>query len=210
MFFLFILLGLDVAVLAFHYFFGASLGFFHIEKEQNLASVYSGLLLVGTGVSGFSMWAMLRHHARRSETLVWLLLGLGMLFMGVDEMAVIHERLGFVLNNQTGLGGYQGESFNWVIYYTPAIIAFVFVAWGVLRILFRDTRSYGWYASTGIAILFLALGLEVWGGKLLAFPIYQTVLVLEEFFEMLGETFFLTAIAGMALQTFRANFRRIV
>ena len=106
-------------------------------------------------------------------------------------MMAIHERLGFVLNNIFALGGFYGESFNWLIFYTPFMIFGLLIFLGLTRELWRDYRVASWWFLIGTFLLAGSMGVEFLGRDLLwqikiNVPLYHNLIVVEDGLEMFG------------------------
>ncbi|MBI4261990.1 hypothetical protein HY624_00500 [Candidatus Uhrbacteria bacterium] len=203
-----LLIVIDLLVVILHYWFGGTIRFFHLDKEQNLASVYSGSLLLAGAVMSFGACIVLGKMGAFRDRVILLLLGLGLFYLAIDEMVVLHERIGLALNYRFGLTGYKGSAFNWVIYYTPAMIASVFVFWGVLRMLWMRECQLFIIALVGVFVLFFSLGAEALGGRMLQSKFYTTISVIEEFAEMVGESFLLVVIAWFFTRLFHEHYTR--
>lgn len=200
---LFILLAIDVALALAHLFLRQKLGFFNLDKEGSLKAVYSGLQLLTTGGVA-SLIAFLLSRARQRTSLRWLwgIVAAGFFYLGLDEMMVIHERIGFVLNRWTGLTGYWGESFNWLIYFSP-LIAFAFLAYFFLfRVVWKEDRRVAWGVLAGTFLFAASIALEAVGGRMLATAQYQTLVILEESAQLIGESLFLVAFLHLLQITF--------
>lgn len=187
----------NILVVAGHILWSDNIGFFNLDKEMNLASAWTGLQLLGAGFV-FGLYG----HLRRNR--LWQILCLGFLFLGFDEIMFFHERISFFLNKYLSLTGYYGESFNWLIYFSPFIIAAILVLFRVSQNLFRQGSRYFRFFTSGVIFFIISLSLELAGAKILLTQnfdpnhgIYFTALIMEEFSEMLGSSMFL--IAGLKL-----------
>ena len=101
---IFIFFGADLALILFHFFLRKKLGFFDLDKEGNMGSLYAGIKLWGGAtVALISAYILRQLKTSRLKQMLFLLLALGLAYIGLDDMMAIHERLGFVLNNIFGL-----------------------------------------------------------------------------------------------------------
>lgn len=187
----------NILVVAGHILWSSKIGFFNLDKEMNLASAWTGLQLLGAGFV-FGLYGYLRNLR------LWQILSLGFLFLGFDEIMFFHERIGFFLNKYLSLTGYYGESFNWLIYFSPFIIVAILVLFRISQNLFRQGSRYFKFFISGVILFIISLSLELIGAKILltenfdpGHGIYFRVLIFEEFSEMLGSSMFL--IAGLKL-----------
>ena len=208
-----LIFGFDVLLVVLHIYLRKKLGFFDLDKEQNFSSVYSGvkLFVVATAAGGLSYLALINRH--RFESWLWGLAAAGFIFIAFDDMMAIHERIGFVLNNWTGLGGFYGESFNWMIYFAPFIGLAVLVYAKLIQLLWQADRTNALWMLVGTALFVLSLMSEAVGAKLLLAPrintaIYFKEIIIEEFFEMAGATCFLISTARTFQERFAKTFTR--
>lgn len=197
---IFIFFGADLALILFHFFLRKKLGFFDLDKEGNLGSLYAGVKLWSGATAALLSAVILRRlKAARLKQCLFLFLALGLAYIGLDDMMAIHERLGFVLNNIFGLGGFYGESFNWLIFYTPFMIFGMLVFFGLARELWRDCREASWWFLIGTVLLVGSMGVEFLGRDLLLqikinIPLYHALIVVEEGLEMFGASCLVFAI----------------
>lgn len=194
---LLILLISDVVVFLSHVGLGKKLGFFHLEKEGNLGSFQAGIKfwLAGT-LSWISAWIIYHSSLKQKQRLALLLatIGTGLAYIGIDDMMAIHERLGFVINHLLGKGGFYGESFNWLLYFSP----FAMLALGLFIALLIWVRK----TDQLVFMLFLigtlacvsSLGAEWLGGRMIVsanldVERYRQLILIEEGLEMIGASF---------------------
>lgn len=196
-----LLLAADIALLGIDLAFGNSLGFFRLEKERSIATAYSGFKFLSIGWLAFFSARMLRAERRR-----WPLYVAGALFLGaaIDDLMEIHERVGFVLNLRLGFSGYDGESFNWIIYFSPIIafgciaVAFMIFDWK------KESRRAGLWGWWGLCAIAASLALEVAGGRLLRTMWYPDFVRAEEVVELFASSFLLAGLWEVASHRFRA------
>ena|SRR3989338_4686418 len=195
-----VLLGLlffDVVIILAHIYFRSWLGFFDLDKEGGLKSVFSGFQLIGSGVcAGGCALLCSKLRASRPFVILWGLLSVLFLYLALDDLAMIHERVGFVLNRITGLQG-MFESFNWLIYFGPFIaVGIAVLLLSVRSLAFLDRRTIV-PAFLGLVGFFGTLIVEYFGGELLKqgmIPLYHSSIIFEESLLLFGETFFLLAL----------------
>lgn len=204
------LLLIDCAIVLAHVFWKDWLGFFDLDKEGNLKGVFSGFQLLGIALSSGAL-AYLSGLLKmgRAQRFTWILLAAGFAYLALDDMMMIHERVGFVLNRWFGVNDRPFESFNWLLYYAPLIVAGGALIASAIRSLARIDRRIFWMACAGFAGLLLSLGLEVAGRQLLisgAIPLYRIAMIAEEASLLFGETFFLAAVASATIQLFGRAF----
>ncbi len=204
---LFILFIVDVALVFAHIFLRKKLGFFNLDKEGSLKAVYSGFqLLVSGGVA--ALIAYLLHE--KAKRWLWGVTSAGFVYLGLDEMMVIHERIGFVLNRWSGLTGYWGESFNWLLYFTPFIAAALLVYFLLIRMVSKYDRRCAIGILFGAAFFVASIALEVIGGKILGTRWYQTEIIAEEALQLVGESLFLVSFLLLLQKKFYTMYVRRV
>ncbi len=205
---------LDMILILLHYLWGGRLGFFNLDREQNLASVYSGFKLMTLG--GLSLvlgWLARLVTKGRFISALWVLAGAGFIFIGLDDMMAIHERVGFVLNNWTGLGGFYGESFNWLIYFSPLVALALLIYLRLIQSVWEVSRPNALWMLIGTIIFSLSLVSEIVGARLILAPVVNTkvyfqAIVIEEFLEMIGATCFFIGLAREVARIFSRVFMR--
>ncbi len=189
-----ILLSMTLALAIAHVALRGYLGFFNLDKEQSLKAVFSGLQLLSIAVLAF-FYALLQFKAclNKKQGILWTFTGLLFGYLALDDMMTIHERVGFVFNRWTGFTGYWGESFNWLIYFSPLILiglAVLLLAVTSLRREHIHSRQLAWI---GVILFVVSLIFEYIGGRLLASSLYQSFIIVEEVSMLAGESFFLIA-----------------
>lgn len=196
---LFLFLAFDALLILAHIFLRKHLGFFNLDKERSLKATYSGFQLLASGGAAAMIAYLLEEKVKRW---LWGVASAGFFYLALDEMMTIHERIGFVLNRWTGLMGYWGESFNWLIYFIPLIALGILVLFLLMRTVWRSDRRFGMLLGCGVDFLIVSLVFEYVGGKLLGSPWYQSLVVLEESAQLIGESFFLVGIMFFLQKTF--------
>jgi hypothetical protein len=197
-----VLLFLDILIIAAHIFLRGWLGFFDLDKEGGLKSVFSGFQLISNGTAAALITTIIyRIHANRSLILVWMSCVFLFVYLALDDLAMVHERVGFVINRMTGLQGMY-ESFNWMVYYSPFIVIGAFVLFFALRFLHRIDPSTGLYSFLGGSGFIATLAAEFIGGELLKnsmTQLYFSMIIIEEGALLIGESFILCALVkGLA------------
>lgn len=195
----------------------------NIAREQSIPSWFSSILAQLLGATVLLI-AILERHARRfSVTLAWILAGLFFFWIGIDDYAEIHERLGGALERLAGIDDDGSDdavrfnpSFSWHTFIAPVyalfslgILALVGLSFWRRRLLPYLVIGFGcWAVAQGIDFvegLDTAEQLYDWGqdtfGVERRYGVTHTVKVVEEILEMLGTTFlwigFLHYLAGV-------------
>lgn len=191
------LLGFDFLILVLHRVLGQTIGFFNIDKEQNFISLYTGIKFwIGATFAMFNFVIAHKMQTKFLEKTLWLLTALGLFWIGLDDLYYLHERFTFVLNNTLGLGGFYGESFNWLIYFSPFIILAMVVFVKLIILAYQRDKLAAYFLVVGTGLFVAALGAEVFGRQLLLetpIPVatYRFFIVLEEAFELSGASAFI-------------------
>lgn len=162
---------------------------FYLDREGVLPAQFSAAILVAAG----ALLILARDVLASSSRATWLLLGLFLLFMSMDEWRVIHENL------ERSIG------VDWQLLYLPVVIP-AGIAWCVvLRDLWRNLPAAAVVFVSGAACWVVAQALEdiQWGkGDVLVHP---GLVPPEETLEMGGSALF--AIAALMVIRGRARAR---
>lgn len=214
-FIFFLFLVFDLLVVLAHFLLKSKYGFFDLDGEQNLNSTYSGLkLMVIAALVAVQFLIAWRIKEKMSKIIIWGLVALSFIYLGLDEMVALHERAGFVMNNLTGLTGFKGASFNWIIYYSPLIILALVVYAKLLFMLWQEEKTAFVFILIGAVFMASALTAETIGGKIVYpqgvltrdFHLYFIFIIMEEVFELLGATFFLAGVFKKVSRSFNQCF----
>ncbi|HEX9636725.1 MAG TPA: hypothetical protein VGB99_04275, partial [Acidobacteriota bacterium] len=197
-------IGFGVLHLLFQDLESGGVSWFHLDKERNLPTWYSGVLflLLGAAACAAFFWEQRRGRERPGLfRLPWLwlvLAGLGFL-MSLDEITILHENLYWREIRQLSIrfGPRWQYVTQWQLLFAPAIVlAFGFLAIFLIQRL-RLSRTAGRGATLGLACWLVALlpeGVRQ-GLKLLGSGWYTAAVVLEEELEMVGAILLVGAVA---------------
>ncbi|MCW2509515.1 MAG: hypothetical protein JWP68_2663 [Modestobacter sp.] len=152
--------------------------FFNPDAEYRFPAFYSCLLLLLAGAAGVAL-------ARRG--VAHLVLGLGLLFMALDELLAIHE----ALENRTGV--------DWQLLYLPGLAVAAVVLVGVFRSARQDSPLAVPVLAVGLGCWVVAQALEAleWDGATQRAG-YLPMMFSEELLEMLGTVAILVALLLVA------------
>ena len=132
---------------------------FCFDEEKNIPTLYSSISLMLSG--GLLLSIAYAHRKLGSSYLHWLGLSLIFLFLSVDEMSSIHERLIGPVRNMFETSGLL--YFAWVIPYGILLIVLVIV---YLKFLFRlPKRTMTLFMLSGVVFVSGAIGFELLGGR---------------------------------------------
>ncbi len=210
-----LLLG-DLLVVLLHFFSGKELGFFNLDREQNLAAVYSGFKLLAAGFAAMLLAFLIKIKKdgpqdvwEKARDSIWLVLAGLFIYLALDEMMYLHERIGFVINHWTGLAGSRGESFWWYAYFSPFILLGAALLIYMWRIIKTSDHILGRWFMAGALFFILAIATEglsaIWYARKW-YEAYQNLFVAEEAFELIGESIFATTLWKLAKKYFTSNF----
>lgn len=163
--------------------------FIMLQNERSIPTWFS-IILIGWNVVLLGLTAMVVRRTRSSSPLPWLALAAVFSFLSLDEMMVLHERVGNAIGTQFHLSGVL--TFPWVI--TGSVFTLL-VGLGFTGFLLRlPRRTAALFLASGGIFVGGALGFEMveaatvdMAGFGAAF--YLEVLV-EEMMEMFGQALF--------------------
>lgn len=179
------------------------LDLFHLDRENNLPSYFSSMLLL---LSALAMWvrATVAAGSGHRDAGGWRLLAILVLLMSIDESASMHELA--VEPSRRLLGGHATGLlyFAWVLPATMLLLALFWLLSGFLRRLPPEVLSR--LVAAGALFFGGAIGVELFGGRHfeehgadLAYTIGWVAL--EEGMEMAGAVLLLHAsLHGLALK----------
>jgi hypothetical protein len=173
--------------------FSGLIHLFDFNIENNIPTLFSSLILIFCSI--LLAFIASTHKKQDSSYYPWAGLSLIFLFLSVDEIASIHERLGTQFRTAFNTSGLLYNA--WVIPYGVILVVFIFV---YFRFLTRQTKSIrNLFVVSGTTYVIGALGFELLGGWQndlygsynLTYSILYTC---EEFLEMLGIVIFIYAL----------------
>lgn len=166
---------------------------FDFDTEVNIPSLYSSFALVVTSI--LLMIIAVNHKRKGSTQFYWFGLSIIFLFLSVDEIASVHERISILVGQILDTSGLF--YYAWIIPYGLALLVFIAV---YTKFLFNLPRKIMLlFVFSGITYVCGAIGFEMLGGRHaelygeenLIFCIYYTC---EEYLEMLGIVVFIHAL----------------
>ncbi len=213
--FLFFLLLLDALVVLAHFLLKNKYGFFDLDGEGNLNSLFSGFqLFFIAAITGGQFLILQKIGERGLKKWLWLLVGLSFTYLGLDEIMAIHERAGFVFNNLSGLTGWPGASFNWIIYFSPLIILVLILYFRLFFSIWQKNKKAAALILTGIILMIGSLLAESIGGQVIYprglqtgnFHLYWNSIIIEETIELMSVSFFLAGVFIAVKKSFNQHF----
>ena len=175
--------------------------------EHNIPTLYSSCTLVAS--SGLLLGMALLHKRNGSAYFLWIGLAVVFLFLSVDEIASIHERLAIPVRKSLGTSGLL--FYAWVIPYGVGLTVFLGLYTPFLISLPRRTAFL--FILSGAIYVSGAIGLEMLGGKqadllggswhaVTQDAFYVLLSTCEELCEMLGIAVFVYAILSHMTREF--------
>jgi len=163
---------------------------FDFDDEQNIPTLFSSFAILLSSI----LLSVIAYTQKKlgSPYISWLILAVIFLFLSIDEISLIHERLAIILRGTLNTSGIF--YYAWVIPYGIALIAFVAL---YAKFLFRLPKNIMYlFILSGTIYVTGVLGFELLGGMestahneaTLKFSILYT---LEELFEMVGIAIFI-------------------
>ena len=184
-----------------HFLFGL-LAAFSLGAEQNFPTYFSTVVLLGCSLMlGFLGLRVMKEPGH--DSLYWFALGLIFLFLSMDEMMMIHERLTEPV--RALVGDSYAPHYAWVLPYGLLVVA---VGIAYARFLLRlPRRTTLLFVLSGALYVGGAIGFETMSGAVsseagnsnVAYVALQTI---EEVLEMFGMILFLYALADYVEREF--------
>jgi len=169
--------------------------FFSMEREANLPTYFSTILLLATGIL-LVFIALDSYRQQSKHWWEWALLAVGFCMMSVDEAAQIHERI--IARLIISVIG-RGEGiwyYIWYAAYIPLLIILLIVFMPFLRSLSR--RYFMLFAGAGLLFVAGAIGVEMGESYLISIEEDGMILgistLIEEVCEMAGVALFIYAL----------------
>ena len=164
--------------------------FFDFNEEFNLPSLYSSAILLIS-----ALLLRIIYNTIKSGKLAWLILSFTFLFLSLDELLSLHERIIPFTRNLLNLSGYF--YFAWVVPYSiiTAIIGFLYIPFLMrlpkkVRYLFITSGFIFVLGAVGIEAI-SARQFETFGGNTFEYFFYYT---LEECLEIIGISLFIVSL----------------
>ncbi len=162
---------------------------FDFDVERNVPTLYSSFALLVSSIL-LSIIAMVHNRFDKSY-IGWVGLAIIFMFLSVDEIASIHEKLTNVTRAtlDTSTSGLLRNA--WIIPYGIALVLFCL---SYLRFLLKlPKKVMRLFILSGVVFVSGAIGFESIGGLFINSSrlAYSFILTTEEFFEMLGVVIFI-------------------
>jgi hypothetical protein len=166
---------------------------FDVDAECNIPTFFSMLLLLLAALL-LSVITLLERKQTASHVLHWAILSFGFLFMAIDEVVAIHERLVNPLRRMLGPGNPGVFNFAWVI---PGISLVLILALFFLKFWLRlPVKTRLTFLVASATYIGGCIGFELIGGHFAKLHgihnfAYSVLTTVEESLEMAGVIFFI-------------------
>ena len=175
---------------------------FDFDFEKNIPTLYSSLALIVASV----LLSLIANANKKigASYIPWYGLSLIFLFLSIDEIASIHERLITPVRDYFGAAGLL--YFSWVIPYALALVVFIFAYSKFLLQLPRNIMFL--FLVSGTTFVLGAIGFELIGGRYYELYgsnsiIYSLITTCEELLEMLGIAIFIYTLLTYIVSEFK-------
>ncbi|MDF1739907.1 MAG: hypothetical protein P1U86_12170 [Verrucomicrobiales bacterium] len=164
---------------------------FHFDREANLPTLFSGFQLACAGLCAFGISKFERSKSGGSPR-HWFIIGCILLFIGIDDMAHLHENLDTIIMSRVETSGLI--HWPWVIPYSilALIVAGYFLPFFLKlpsHLKFYFALSAGMFVTGAIGLeMFAARHAQKFGEETTTYAIFMTI---EESLEMLSITLLL-------------------
>ena len=171
---------------------------FLMTSEHTIATYLSAAQFILAGITGL----LLIRPIEAKHRIAFSALCLGLIFIGLDDALVIHERLGQSLGrellNLFGVSIHNSYIRPWMVVYIPLLFFGIAVVLYLLPV-FRNSRSASWAAVGGCAFFGLGFFMEILEPALAHSNVLHAMQVgIEESSELLGAWSFMYAFVLLA------------
>ena len=167
-------------------------------------------LLIISGLSLLIWFLFNKLGEIKIKSLPWLALALITAGLAFDDMLALHERITFLVNKTTELGNASGQSFNWLLYYTPLILITLIIFSLIIKQIWLEQKSAAYYFVAGVTTWLLSLITELIGRTMILaptinVPLYHSLIIAEEALELIGASLILIACATPTKNIYEKN-----
>jgi hypothetical protein len=177
---------------------------FNLDAERAIGPWFSGAQLLVTGLLMLVIGAYSRRPAWPRPAFCHVV-GLGFVFLSMDEVAVIHERITGLAKHHDWVPRFAGNRGIWIFAYALLGLALAAAFRADLLAMWRHHRRPAATVALGFTTLATgAVGVEV-AGYYGVFRSETWQVAIEEFLEMLGGTIILLGVALFLHRTVRLH-----
>lgn len=169
---------------------------FHVNREQNIPTLFSVLLLL-CAASFLGLITLLKRQHQDPDRFKWATLTVGFIYLAIDEAWSFHEML---VEPVRGLLGHDSLGIFFFAWVLPAMAGVLILGLLFLKFLLRLPSLTRWsFLGAGAIYLGGAIGMEMLGGRHAESHgfenlTYQLLTHLEESMEMAGMIVFIYAL----------------
>jgi hypothetical protein len=178
------MVGVAIELYAPNHLLSEYTGWFDLDREYNVPTFYSGLVLVSIAFVGFLQWFKTKYTLRK---FFWIGFSMFFLYWAIDEVMVLHERLAQPVRDLLQIGQHSVLYHAWVVVAMglAGLLGGFVVVYSNLE---RRTLSRNQVNILAIIFAFMVgiIVLEIAGTKLYSNPrLYRFgIIPLEELFEI--------------------------
>lgn len=169
---------------------------FDFERDSNITTWYSSITLF---ISSILLWGIAIAKKSSQDTFAthWRILSIIFAFLSLDEVAMLHEKAGEVLDSLTSVEFEGWLYFQWVLIGVPVTVIIALAYFKFITHLPAKTRNL--FILAGALFVGGALGLEILAGRQESLTqgsnlIYKLITTIEELWEKLGVMVFIYAL----------------
>jgi hypothetical protein len=193
-----IILFADFLMIAMHIAWGQKSVFFNLDQEANLPTLYQGAKIL---IFAMLIWlSVYNSNTKKLYKYFGLLIASSLFFLGLDELATIHENIHiYVSDLLPNLHNYVlslAESLDyggalWVIYYAPFVLI-ISIIWALqIYIILKHQKQSVFMMVLGMLFIIAVPFVEMINtSSNFSSEIYDNWVVLEEGLEMIGVSLF--------------------
>ena len=183
-------IALSIGIITGHSSMKGLLDFFEFDKEQNLPTYFSSIVLVIASLLLFTLY-IIKKNRNDEHTRFWLVLSLIFVYLSIDEFASIHELLTNITREIFVI-----ESLHKIMWIIPGMIIALVIGIYLLPFYLKLTKRYKYlFAFSAILVLGGVFGVELLthgfslneGNQ----AIYSVMSTLEETMEIMGVVLFI-------------------
>lgn len=205
-----ILFAVDFLFVALHLLLSQYTDLFHLDRERNFPSYYSGLKLFTAAVFASGVFFL---SQKKSERIFWAVLGVVFVELALDDLTELHENIAYYALYVRRLpfipGLFRSPTHNWIFLFAPFFAAIgAYFLYTIVKLRFITGVARRLFFG-GAILLVLALFLEFFGGIVRVPAFYKLLSIIEESIEMIGATYLSVSFFLVARERFTAAYHRI-
>ncbi len=188
---------LDIFIVLLHIWGGFRYDLLNLDLERNIPTVYQTIKYIFIGFMSFGviLQMKLQKILDWTQAIFWSVLGSSIVFLGLDEIGELHENLEklikliypnieTIFNDRFFSRGFVSSP--WILYVSLALILLSpFMLW-FLWFSIKKFKYRNFYIIFPIILFVSVIVLEYIATSWVHPWIYNTLVVIEEYFEMLG------------------------